>query len=555
MWPEPERELEDGALDAPGTANRRSVGGSLVPAISRRRLLLGAVRGLALAGLALPARGLRSDLRAARFAGEPALSRRLLAAGTADAGPLVVGTTVFLPTLDPLQLGDGTVVRALFDSLGRVVAGRDGVSPLLARSWRQLATNELELELDPSARFSDGTPVTAADAVFSIRTTLEAGYPLAAVLAGLSDLRATGPRTLVVRSAGGDALLARRVAVVPVVSQAAYSSTTTSFADRPVGSGRYVVTGFSPASSVELAASAFSWRGQPETATATLRQLVTQVALVEALAGGQLDVAEDLPGAAAAALAGSDPMALVGLGVDSFVVLRAASGPFADRRVRLAANLAVDTPALVARLLGGAGAPLAGQLVGPSCSGFEPSLAAVTPDVAGARQLLAEAGYGGGFATELAGPIELAPTLDALSGSLRAVNIRAEVVLLSNAQWLAALASGAGSWPMLLVQFDEAPLYDAGLAYELVVRAGGDLTVAPRVSLASLVAAQAGELDASRRRLLLGQLASAVRSELPCIFLYRQSWLYGWRAGVGGMPPAGWPLDLATISGAPYPPA
>jgi peptide/nickel transport system substrate-binding protein len=70
--------------------------------------------------------------------------------------------------------------------------------------------------------------------------------------------------------------------------------------------------------------------------------------------------------------------------------------PLKDIRVRRAMSMAIDRPALVVRVMQGQ-AILASQFMPTGLPGTSPNLTPVAYDLAGARKLLAEAGYPNGF--------------------------------------------------------------------------------------------------------------------------------------------------------------
>jgi peptide/nickel transport system substrate-binding protein len=75
---------------------------------------------------------------------------------------------------------------------------------------------------------------------------------------------------------------------------------------------------------------------------------------------------------------------------------RSGDSPFKDRRVRQAANLAIDADAIIKHVLNGLGDRVA-TAVNPMAFGYDPSLRPYTQDLARAKKLLAEAGYPNGF--------------------------------------------------------------------------------------------------------------------------------------------------------------
>jgi len=98
--------------------------------------------------------------------------------------------------------------------------------------------------------------------------------------------------------------------------------------------------------------------------------------------------------------------------------------------VRQALSKAVNRPALVDRVLGGQGIP-AGQFLPDGFFGVSPNVKAEAFDPAGAKQLLAAAGYPDGFALTLDGPndryIEDAKTLQAVAQMWSRVGIETKV--------------------------------------------------------------------------------------------------------------------------------
>jgi peptide/nickel transport system substrate-binding protein len=76
--------------------------------------------------------------------------------------------------------------------------------------------------------------------------------------------------------------------------------------------------------------------------------------------------------------------------------------PLKDRRVRLALSKLINRPAIVERVLAGAGEP-AGQIVPDGMGGHDPSLRPMGFDLEGAKKLLADAGYPNGFGLTLHG--------------------------------------------------------------------------------------------------------------------------------------------------------
>lgn len=482
-----------------------------------------------------------------RLRAEQPAGRRAGAAATA----LRVGTMVTTQSMDPLLGLGGSALAAVFDSLTAIDPLSHAVAPGLASSWRRLSATETDFELARGAVFSDGSAVSPGDVSFSLAAELASDSPLAGLLEGVQSVTPAGTATVRVVTATPDPLLMRRLATAAVLSQQAYASARSGSPPPLIGSGRYVLSGFQPAGSVSLSANPRSWLGPAPAAYLVVSEAVTEEGLLVALSNGQLDVAEDLPAGAPDELARRCEVESRPIEVVSCVLLDASSGPFADDRVRLAASLSLDVPSLIATLFGGAASPLSGQLAPEGCVGYDPALPAIAYDPAEARRLLSAAGHPGGIDTELAGPADQAPLLEALAGQLAVAGIRAAVTRLDTLAWGTAIRAG-GRHPMLLAQFDLAPLFDIGPAYRAITGRGvsGFRPIFPNAAFTRLDAEQAVELDSSRRATLLTAMARHLHAELPALPLFGADWLYGHWPYVSGLVTLGPQLVLSALQSA-----
>ncbi|WP_131836319.1 extracellular solute-binding protein [Ancylobacter aquaticus] len=134
---------------------------------------------------------------------------------------------------------------------------------LLARSVEtDAARSYVTFGIDPSARFSDGTPVTADDVLFSFELLRAKGRPNHRTYYGkVAKAEVTGP--LAIRFTFGvvDRELPLILALMPVLARHATDADSfeqTSF-KAPLGSGPYVVTEVKPGESVLLARAPAYW--------------------------------------------------------------------------------------------------------------------------------------------------------------------------------------------------------------------------------------------------------------------------------------------------------
>ena len=80
-----------------------------------------------------------------------------------------------IPTLDIHSqnnaLGNG-VHAAIYESLVYYNSKTFKVEPLLATAWREVTPTQVRFTVRPGVKFSDGTPLTSDDVVFSIQRAM-----------------------------------------------------------------------------------------------------------------------------------------------------------------------------------------------------------------------------------------------------------------------------------------------------------------------------------------------------------------------------------------------
>jgi peptide/nickel transport system substrate-binding protein len=122
----------------------------------RRRILTAVVGGLALLALVASAALAQPQAKSAQAA-----------------GTLVVDTSFVVQTIDPARMFEPTsqiAVKGMYDTLLTFRGGDTTPRPWIARSWRVSAdAKTFTFNLRRNVRFSDGTPLTSADVVFSYR--------------------------------------------------------------------------------------------------------------------------------------------------------------------------------------------------------------------------------------------------------------------------------------------------------------------------------------------------------------------------------------------------
>src|SRR6202035_753339 len=114
--------------------------------------------------------------------------------------------------------------------------------------------------------------------------------------------------------------------------------------------------------------------------------------------------------------------------------------PFRDKRVRAAISKAIDRDAIVARIMGGIAMPAA-EMLPPSMFGANKDAQVAKADPAGAKALLAEAGYPDGFTLTLGTPndryVNDAQIAQAVAQMLSRVGLKVSVDAMTASQFFA----------------------------------------------------------------------------------------------------------------------
>lgn len=329
--------------------------------------------------------------------------------------------------LDPhrhSRVSSFTVLEHLYEPL--VERDRSlSIRPGLALRWSNPDDVTWVFHLDPRARFHDGRPVEADDVVATFERLLSRrDLGISGYLPQVEGARALGPRQVELRTRTPAGVLLGKLTSVAIVPR---HPPPGGFASAENGSGRYRLVEWEPGRIARMVRNE-QYRGdRPEVREVVFRMGRTDAQSVEDLVAGRSQIARFGSPAALSALAGRRGLrALVNGGLYvtylSFDLRpRAPSGsrsPFLDQRVRHALDLGLDR-----RQLAREGSFPISQPLPPSVFGHDPAITVPAADPAGARRLLAEAGYPRGLRYTLLAPARLAPQARATQAALAPAGI------------------------------------------------------------------------------------------------------------------------------------
>jgi peptide/nickel transport system substrate-binding protein len=365
--------------------------------------------------------------------------RRLLAGAAAlllvasitpvTAAELKIGLAADISSLDPhyLNIAPNIALSShVFDALVHVDAAGHLI-PGLALSWRAVDPTTWEFKLRPGVKFHDGSAFSADDAIFSLdRPATLAGSPgpFTSYTRQITGKQAVDPLTLRLKTAKPYGALPLDVSTIFIVSKkAALKATTDDFNNgrAMIGTGPFRFVSFKRGDRVELARNPDYWGEKAAWDKVTMRIIASNAPRTAALLSGDVDVIEAVPTAdianvkrnAAFRLAQTVSWRTIFWTLDQadhpspFVTDAAgkplAKNPLRDPRVRLAISKAINRAALVSRTMEGLAQP-ASNIVAPGIFGYDAALKVEAYDPAGAKKLLAQAGFPNGFDLTLHGP-------------------------------------------------------------------------------------------------------------------------------------------------------
>lgn len=347
----------------------------------------------------------------------------------ANLGTFVLANAVKIDTLDPEQNSVNESIwldQNIYSRLLQPNATGTKLLPDLATSWKITNGGKKYTFHLRAAKFSNGTPVTANDVVYSIdrAKALKGGWGF--LLQAVKSITAPSSRTVVFKLSQPHApLLADLAMYAYSVIPASSKSQGAAFFNKPVGSGPYMVTSLNKDSELDLAANPY-WYGKkpsiknvkvlivPNDNTRVLMLQSKKVDAIENPPGNLVDQIDKYPSLKADLF----PSTRV-----DFIQLDEHFAPFKDRNVRMALNYGIDRNAIVKLAFSGHAVP-AGSYLPYKMLYWDPKLKPYKYNLAKAKAYLAKSKYPHGFKCFL---IEVA---NDVSGNATAVVIKSELAKL-----------------------------------------------------------------------------------------------------------------------------
>ena len=358
--------------------------------------------------------------------------------GGGSIGDVTVAVHYTIDTLD----GTKTVTtphRSLFQNIYDPVISYNAegeLIPGLAESWENVDDTTIRFHLRQGVEFSNGEPFNAESVKFSFDQTQLPDAQSRNNFSIFSEVSVVDDYTVDFKTASPDAVAVHQIAdfLYPVPPKYYQEVGATAFAEKPVGTGAYMVKQWLRGDRVILEPNPNWWKGTPKAGQVQFWTVPEASTRIAAVLSGDADIASQIPpiqvaqvedsnrAHISASTAGVQPI-WAGIVTDR--------KPFDDIRVRRAINYAIDREALIDRLLKGYAKPMA-QPCAANMSCYDPDVKQFGYDPEKAKQLLAEAGVEN-LSITLDAPAGIVPQASEISqfiaASLERIGINVEIRL------------------------------------------------------------------------------------------------------------------------------
>src|SRR5881296_2809061 len=458
-------------------------------------------------------------------------------AAAAPEGQMTWGVHVSLaPTwFDPAEtqgiITPFMILYAIHDAVAKSMPGNP-MAPGLAESWQVSPDGRMyEFTLRKGVKFHNGDALTAEDVKFSFeRYRGASAKALKDRVAAVETPDALHVRfrlknpwpdfmTFYTAASGAGWIVPRKY--VEKVGEDGYKKA-------PVGAGPYKFVSFTPG--VELVMEAFEgyWRKTPSVKRLVFKVIGDETTRLAALKRGEVDVVYSIRGELAEELQKTPGLTLKPAVIQAPQWVNLLDqwdpkSPWHDRRVRLAANYAIDRKAINQAIT--LGHSMLTFSIIPNTFEFFWQPPAYPYDPARAKGLLAEAGYPNGFdAGEYYCDISYANVQEAILNYLQNVGIRAKLRPVERAAFFKEW--GEKKYKNLTYGATGA-FGNAATRLEAFVVAGGAYVYGSYPDIDGLFHEQAAELDRKKREAMLVKIQQLVHEKVIFVPIWQLAFLNG----------------------------
>jgi len=400
----------------------------------------------------------------------------------------------------------------VFDHLAARDVKTGKVGPSLAVSWRNVDETTWEVKLRQNVKFHDGSRFAAGDVKATFDRVLNPENKLTARgnHTKIKSVEVVDDSTVRFKTDGPYPLFVERMTALVIQSEKAIKEKGHEWMqENPVGTGPYKLVKWNKKQDHLMVRNDDYWGPKPAFKHVRVRIIPEQATQIAELMSGGVDVIKAVP---------PDQMDVInksgGARTSTSPILRTAflqldqagrtgKNPFQDKRVRQAANLAVDMDGIIKHVLNGLGDRTA-TTINPMAFGYDLSIKPYKQDAAAAKKLLADAGYPGGFEVGFltTAPIvepALPQTSEAISADLAKVGIRTKKRYVGEVGPYVNLVRDGKADPMFEWSWGYYSIFDADAILYDVMRCGEPYSYYCNQAMDDLVIQGRSTLDQKKR--------------------------------------------------------
>jgi len=316
-----------------------------------------------------------------------------------------------------------------------------------------------------------------------------------------------------------------------------------------LGTGPFKLGSYTPKSGATFTRNESYWGKKALPSSTQFTFYDTQNPMILGLTGGTIDVVGQFAVAGAQELlTGSYNIIKLKSSAHRQLSMRNDKAPFTDPRVRQAIALTLDRPAIVKALFQGFADVGNDSPFAPVYPSTNTSVAQRTKDIAKAKSLLAAAGHGSGFSTQLVTEnfVEIPQYAQIVAQSAKEIGVNIGLKVESSSQYYGKATFGNSDWldaTMSLVDYGHRGVPNVFLTSPLETynaKTGTGTWNAAHFANAQydkLVAQYIAASDLGTQKTLAGQIETLLLAETPIIFGYFYNYLTATTKGVTGVYP------------------
>jgi peptide/nickel transport system substrate-binding protein len=316
-----------------------------------------------------------------------------------------------------------------------------------------------------------------------------------------------------------------------------------------LGTGPFKLGSYTPKSGATFTRNESYWGKKALPSSTQFTFYDTQNPMILGLTGGTIDVVGQFAVAGAQELlTGSYNIIKLKSSAHRQLSMRNDKAPFTDPRVRQAIALTLDRPAIVKALFQGFADVGNDSPFAPVYPSTNTSVAQRTKDIAKAKSLLAAAGHGSGFSTQLVTEnfVEIPQYAQIVAQSAKEIGVNIGLKVESSSQYYGKATFGTSDWldaTMSLVDYGHRGVPNVFLTSPLETynaKTGTGTWNAAHFANAQydkLVAQYIAASDLGTQKTLAGQIETLLLAQTPIIFGYFYNYLTATTKGVTGVYP------------------